>query len=108
MFEHLVVAIGDNMFIGVIVGALLQLYYKVHQQQQVYLIALATTGAIDIRAALPILFGCNIGTCITAMLASVGTNKTAHKAALLHLIFNVGGTIIFMPFIDILGILLWI
>ena len=39
------------------------------------------------------------------MLATVGTNKTAHKAALLHLIFNVGGTIIFMPFINILGTL---
>ena len=43
--------------------------------------------------------GCNIGTCITAMLATVGTNKTAHRAAMLHLIFNVVGTLIFLPII---------
>lgn len=105
MFEHLVVAIGNNMFIGVIVGALLTAVLQSSSATTGILIALATAGAIDIRAALPILFGCNIGTCITAMLSTVGTNKTAHKAALLHLIFNVGGTIIFMPFINILGTL---
>lgn len=103
MFEQLVIAISNNMFIGVIVGALLTAVLQSSSATTGILIALATAGAIDIRAALPILFGCNIGTCITAMLSTVGTNKTAHKAALLHLIFNITGTIIFMPFINILG-----
>lgn len=103
MFEQLVIAISDNMFIGIIVGALLTAVLQSSSATTGILIALATAGAIDIRAALPILFGCNIGTCITAMLSTVGTNKTAHKAALLHLIFNITGTIIFMPFMNILG-----
>ncbi len=105
MFEHLVIAISDNMFIGIIAGAALTAILQSSSATTGILIALATAGAIDIRAALPILFGCNIGTCITAMLASVGTNKTAHKAAFLHLIFNVGGTILFIPFIHMLGTL---
>ncbi|MGG7079383.1 Na/Pi cotransporter family protein [Clostridium sardiniense] len=105
MFEQLVVAISNNMFIGIIAGAAITAILQSSSATTGILIALATAGAIDIRAALPILFGCNIGTCITAMLASVGTNKTAHKAAFLHLIFNVGGTILFIPFINMLGTL---
>lgn len=103
MFEQLVVAIGDNMFIGIIAGAAITAILQSSSATTGILIALATAGAINIEAALPILFGCNIGTCITAMLSTVGTNKTAHKAAMLHLIFNVGGTILFLPLIGILG-----
>ena len=103
MFEQLVIAISDNMFIGVIAGAAITSILQSSSATTGILIALATAGAINIDAALPILFGCNIGTCITAMLASIGTNKTAHKAALIHLIFNVGGTIIFLPFLGIIG-----
>ena len=103
MFEQLVIAISDNMFIGVIAGAAITAILQSSSATTGILIALATAGAINIDAALPILFGCNIGTCITAMLASIGTNKTAHKAALIHLIFNVGGTIIFLPFLGIIG-----
>lgn len=91
------------MFIGVIAGAAITAILQSSSATTGILIALATAGAINIDAALPILFGCNIGTCITAMLASIGTNKTAHKAALIHLIFNVGGTIIFLPFLGIIG-----
>ena len=103
MFEQLVVAIGDNMFIGIVAGAAITAILQSSSATTGILIALATAGAINIEAALPILFGCNIGTCITAMLSTVGTNKTAHKAAMLHLIFNVGGTILFLPLIGILG-----
>lgn len=58
--------------------------------------ALASQGAVNISIALPILFGDNIGTCVTALLSSIGTNITARRAALLHLTFNMIGTIIFM------------
>jgi phosphate:Na+ symporter len=61
------------------------------------LIALAGTGAIDLMVAIPFILGCNIGTCVTALLASIGTSKTAHKAAIIHLLFNIIGTIIFIP-----------
>ncbi|AIY83934.1 na+/Pi-cotransporter family protein [Clostridium baratii str. Sullivan] len=103
MFNELVVAISRNIPIGIIAGAAITAILQSSSATTAILIVLATTGAIDIQGALPILFGCNIGTCITAMLSTVGTNKTAHKAALLHLIFNVGGTILFLPLIHILG-----
>ncbi|MDU1856209.1 MAG: Na/Pi symporter, partial [Clostridium baratii] len=103
MFKELVVAISGNIAIGVIAGAAITAILQSSSATTAILIVLATTGAIDIQGALPILFGCNIGTCITAILSTVGTNKTAHKAALLHLIFNIGGTIIFLPLIHVLG-----
>ena len=103
VFTEVVVAIGDNWFIGIIAGAAITALLQSSSATTGILIALATTGAINIGIALPIVFGCNIGTCITAIIASIGTNKTAHKAALLHLIFNVVGTVIFLPFLGKLG-----
>ena len=68
--------------------------------------ALAGEGLISLHASIYILFGQNIGTCVTALLASSGTNATAKRAAMVHLLFNVLGTILFMtisltlPFAD--------
>ena len=103
MFTDILLAIGDNWFIGIIAGAAITALLQSSSATTGILIALASTGLIDIGLALPIVFGCNIGTCITAMLASVGTNKTAHKAALLHLVFNIVGTIVFLPFLGIIA-----
>lgn len=60
------------------------------------LIALASAGLLPIEAAVPILFGDNIGTCVTALLSSIGASKTAKRAALMHLLFNIIGTVIFV------------
>ena len=103
VFANVLVAIGDNWLIGIIAGAAITAVLQSSSATTGILIALATTGTIDISLALPIVFGCNIGTCITAIIASIGTNKTAHKAALLHLIFNIVGTVIFIPFLGIIG-----
>ncbi|WP_244834402.1 Na/Pi cotransporter family protein [Clostridium sp. BJN0001] len=103
LFANILVAIGDNWFIGVIAGSAITAILQSSSATTGILIALATTGTIDIHLALPIVFGCNIGTCITAILASIGTNKTAHKAALLHLVFNITGTLIFLPFLGLLA-----
>lgn len=103
LFIQIIIAIGDNWFIGIVAGLALTALIQSSSATTGILIALASTGSIDITVALPVLFGCNIGTCVTAILASIGTNKTAHKAALLHLMFNVIGTIIFIPFLGILG-----
>lgn len=62
------------------------------------LIALAGTGVLPIEAALPVLLGTNVGTCVTALLSSVGANRTAKRAAVMHLLFNVIGTVIFIIF----------
>ena len=102
MFEHLIISIGDRWYIGVLVGTLITAVLQSSSATTGILVALATAGAIDINIALPIVFGCNIGTCITAIIASIGANKTAHKAAALHLIFNIVGTIVFLPFLGVL------
>ena len=102
MFEHLIISIGDRWYIGVLVGTLITAVLQSSSATTGILVALATAGAIDINIALPIVFGCNIGTCITAIIASIGANKTAHKAAALHLIFNIVVTIVFLPFLGVL------
>ncbi|MDY6227332.1 MAG: Na/Pi cotransporter family protein [Clostridium sp.] len=97
LFKEIISTVGGQWYLGIIAGAIITAVLQSSSATTGILVALATAGAIDIRAALPIVFGCNIGTCITAMLASIGTSKTAHKAAILHLIFNLGGTILFIP-----------
>ncbi|MDO5518206.1 MAG: Na/Pi cotransporter family protein [Clostridium sp.] len=103
VFSDLLVAVGGNWFIGIIAGTAITALLQSSSATTGILIALASTGVIDINLALPIIFGCNIGTCVTAMLASIGTNKIAHKAALLHLIFNLVGTVVFLPFLGLIA-----
>lgn len=59
------------------------------------LVALASEGLLPIEAALPVLLGTNVGTCVTAMISSIGANRTAKRAAVIHLMFNVIGTVVF-------------
>lgn len=102
-FSSVLIAVGDNWLIGILSGLTITAILQSSSATTGILIALASTGTITIDIALPIVFGCNIGTCITAILASIGTNRTAHKAALIHLIFNIVGTIIFIPFMGLLA-----
>lgn len=102
IFNELLVAIDNNWFIGIILGLSITALLQSSVATTGMLMALSTTGSISINLAISILLGCNIGTCITTSLASIGTNKTAHKAAILHLIFNFAGTIIFIPFLNTL------
>ena len=60
------------------------------------LIALASQGLVPITAALPILYGDNIGTCVTSLISSLGASRNAKRAAVMHLSFNVIGTLLFM------------
>ena len=85
--------------LGVLAGTILTAVIQSSSASVGILQALCATGSVSYAVAIPIIMGQNIGTCITAMLATVGTNKTAHRAAMLHLIFNVVGTIIFLPII---------
>ena len=86
----------DNPAIGILVGFGLTTIIQSSSASIGLLLALASQGFIDIGMALPILFGENIGTTTTAMLSSVGANKTAKQAAFIHFLFNLIGTIIFM------------
>ena len=64
------------------------------------LVVLASQGLIPLSSALPILYGQNIGTCVTSLLSSIGASISAKRAALIHLIFNVLGTILFLLFLN--------
>ena len=83
-----------NPVLGVLAGAVLTAIIQSSSASVGILQALAATGAVSYGAAIPIIMGQNIGTCVTAMISSVGTTKNAKRAALVHLSFNILGTVI--------------
>ena len=85
-----------NPVLGVLVGAGVTAVIQSSSASVGILQALCATGAITYGAAFPIILGQNIGTCVTAMISSIGANKGARRTALVHLYFNIVGTIIFM------------
>lgn len=86
----------SNPVLGVLAGALLTAVIQSSSASVGILQALCVTGAVRYGAALPIIMGQNIGTCITAMLSSIGATKNAKRAAIVHLYFNIVGTVTFM------------
>lgn len=85
-----------NPVLGVLAGAVFTAVIQSSSASVGILQALAVTGQISYGAAVPIIMGQNIGTCITAMISSVGTNKNAKRAAMVHLGFNVIGTAVWL------------
>lgn len=85
-----------NPFMGMLAGLGLTTIVQSSSASIGLLQALAGQGLIDMNVAFPILFGENIGTTTTAIISSIGANKTAKRAALMHFLFNLIGTIIFM------------
>lgn len=83
-----------NPILGVLVGAVLTAVIQSSSASVGILQALAATGAVSYGAAIPIIMGQNIGTCVTALISSVGTAKNARRAALVHLSFNIIGTVV--------------
>ena len=102
-FQDLIIALEGNMFLGILVGAVMTAVVQSSSASTAILLSLAATGAISLQVAIPILFGNNIGTCVTALLSSLNANKVAKKAAFIHLSFNLIGTLIFLPLIGILS-----
>lgn len=86
----------SNPFLGMIVGALLTAIIQSSSASVGILQALCVTGKVTYASVIPIIMGQNIGTCITALLSSIGTSKNARRAALVHFYFNVIGTLVFM------------
>ena len=86
----------SNPVLGVLAGALLTAIIQSSSASVGILQALCVTGAVRYGTALPIIMGQNIGTCITAMLSSIGATKNAKRAAIVHLYFNIVGTMAFM------------
>lgn len=86
----------SNPVLGVFAGALLTAVIQSSSASVGILQALSTTGQITYLTAVPIIMGQNIGTCVTAMLSSVGTNKNARRTAVVHLLFNIIGTVVWL------------
>ena len=83
-----------NPILGVLAGAVLTGIIQSSSASVGILQALSVTGAVSYAAAIPIIMGQNIGTCVTAILSSVGTTKNAKRAAFVHLLFNIIGTVL--------------
>ena len=86
----------QNPFMGMLAGAFLTAIVQSSSASVGILQALSATGAVRFSLIVPVIMGQNIGTCITAMLSSIGASKNAKRTALVHLYFNIIGTIIFM------------
>ena len=94
-FAQLFIAF-KNPVLGVLAGAVLTGIIQSSSASVGILQALAVTGQVSYAAAIPIIMGQNIGTCVTALLSSVGTNKNAKRAAVVHLMFNVIGVVVLL------------
>lgn len=104
-FQNLFLAF-TNPILGVLVGALVTAVIQSSSASVGILQALSVTGAVSYSAAIPIIMGQNIGTCITAILSSFGTNKNAKRASIVHLLFNVVGTVIWLTVFCIISALI--
>ena len=94
-FQHILVAFR-NPLLGVLVGTLFTAVIQSSAASIGVLQALSLTGAFTYSTVVPIVMGQNIGTCISALLASLGTNKNAKRVATVHILFNVLGTTVFL------------
>ncbi len=96
-FTDLMLGIEDNAIVGVLIGIIFTGLVQASSATIGVMQELAYQGAMTYNQAVPILFGDNIGTTVTVLLASIGTGVVAKRAAITHFMFNVIGTIIFLP-----------
>ena len=94
-FQNLFI-LFQNPVLGVLAGAVLTAIIQSSSASVGILQALAVTGQVSYGAAIPIIMGQNIGTCVTAMISAIGANKNAKRAAMVHLSFNVIGTAVWL------------
>ncbi|MBN6022631.1 Na/Pi cotransporter family protein [Clostridioides difficile] len=99
-FTDLLVTFGRYPLLGLLLGFGITAIIQSSSASMGMLVALAAEGLVPLSAALSILYGQNIGTCVTSLLSSIGANKNARRAAMMHLIFNVLGTVIFLIFLN--------
>ena len=95
-FCSIFVKLGHNPFLGILAGALVTAIIQSSSASVGILQSLAAAGLVPFNAAVYIIMGQNIGTCVTAIMSSIGAKKTAKTAAIMHLLFNVIGTILLL------------
>lgn len=95
-FTDLLSTFGRYPILGLLLGFGITAIIQSSSATMGMLVVLASQGLVPLSSALPILYGQNIGTCVTSLISSIGANKNAKRAAMIHLIFNILGTIIFL------------
>jgi phosphate:Na+ symporter len=104
-FENWLVRYGGNWFLGLLLGLIITSLVQSSSATTGMVIAMGAAGVLSVngadplRIAIPIILGCNIGTCITALIASLGASLPAKRVAIAHYLFNISGTILFLPFL---------
>ncbi|WP_307993653.1 Na/Pi cotransporter family protein [uncultured Intestinibacter sp.] len=99
-FTDLLATFGRYPILGLLLGFGITAIIQSSSAAMGMLVVLASQGLVPLASALPILYGQNIGTCVTSLISSIGANKNAKRAAMIHLIFNILGTIIFLVFLN--------
>lgn len=100
-FVDFIGAFSDNPVLGVAIGVIMTVLIQSSSATIGILIAMASQGLIPLEGAIPVLLGDNIGTCITAILASLRANVTAKRVGLAHVMFNTIGTVVFITFMPL-------
>ncbi|MGL4911224.1 MAG: Na/Pi cotransporter family protein, partial [Romboutsia sp.] len=95
-FTDALISFGQRPLLGLLLGLVITAIVQSSSASMGMLIALAAQGLIPLSSALPILYGQNIGTCVTSLISSIGANRNAKRAAIMHLLFNIIGTAIFL------------
>ena len=95
VFRTVFVSLGANPFLGILAGAVVTAIIQSSSASQGILLSLAAAGLVPTKAAVFIIMGQNIGTCVTAIISSVGASKNAKCVGTMHLLFNITGTILF-------------
>jgi phosphate:Na+ symporter len=107
-FQDLMIRFKEMPVLGILTGTLLTTLIQSSSASVGIVQALAMQGLIGIDSAIFIVLGTNIGTCITAVLAAIGTSKNAKRAALIHLMFNVFGSMLMIGILHLLPITTWV
>lgn len=95
-FRNILINLGEHQFLGVLAGTLVTAVLQSSSASVGILLALTSQGLVPISSGLPIIFGINIGTTITTVLSGIGASRAAKRAAAVHVMFNIFGTIIFV------------
>jgi len=101
-FVDMLASFGRYPVLGILAGMVFTAIIQSSSATTGLVVTLCSRGLMTIYEAVPLILGANIGTCVTALIASVGTNLGARRAAMAHLLFNVGGVVLFLPFLNVL------
>jgi len=98
-FADIILLLEGNLFLGIMVGMIMTALLNSSSAATAVILSLAVSDAIGLYVVIPIIFGMNIGTCLTGIISSIGANKSSKRAAFFLLFFNIIGTLIFVPFV---------